>query len=1590
MKTQIPRVDEAVPGRHRAPITNRIRRYITAVLAVVVAFAGLTFAGPSSPASADGEAGAWVNGNGLYTLNNAATGGPTEVACIDAGRAAPSSSVNTVKANITAPKLAYLLYKYTPGKDATTKAAIGYLAHISAEVPHDNKNTPTAASAPVASRANQLTDEANKYAGPYTVKVVSTTNPTATSGTVKKTFTVVSKAGFGVAGVKVSFAGTGSAKSVSPASGTTSANGQIVVSYSLANSATGGVKATASGLAGTTVAMYSPKTAGSGYQRVVGKGGPSTAAASATATRPAVPNGQIRVSKVSKTSTGTLLAGAVIDIRKGSATGAVVKTVTTVTASAGVLVSLPPGVYYATERTAPSGYLKDAAAVKVTVTSGNTAAARLADSPKGKFSLVKVDKDTRARLAGVKFHAEKDGNTLVKFTTDGNGSYTSPFLDLPVGAGIKIVEDTPKAGYDGHNPVYVTLTRDGTGAGRVVVENTKTSVPRGKVSVIKTDEADGHRLAGAKFKVTSGGVTIATGTTDANGVWTSPALTTKKIGDKVVITETAAPEGYELDTTPHTVTITAAGTGTARITMTNGKKIEEQQIMIEKVSSITGARLGGVQFRIEIQQGGVGGFVSLTGGALAGTYVDGLYTTATSGVNLGRIRLEGSATNPVLETGDVVRATEIASAPGYLLPLDLADRVSTGTIGEDDHLTIRAVNSPKRTVEVTKVSAVDGKPLAGATLVACYQVGDRDLAEGEAAAQTPCAVPGGPLTDLAGAELDLSTWFSIGDLPVTGADGTTTTAASDWVRPGDRVLVAETAAPAGYSLSTVAAVTTVTPTGWDPECTNHTGVNPGEAEAFEGSVIACTFADQPKTKVTITKTVVDADGQVIPTVFPAGAKYRITTAAGDVLVAETPATGEDGLITLELEGLTEGQVLTFTETDSPLGAALDTTAFTGTVVATDDGTYVLEVAQADVLLEIGTTATDEASCGKTITPGGKIRDAVSYTGLVPGKEYTVNGTLQGVGVDGGVTDTGITATATFTPTTTDGIADVIFTLPADITPGTYVVFEKLLLDGKVIATHEVPESPEQTVFVPGIGTQATGPHGDKFLAPGEKITDTIGYTGLIPGVEHTATGELYTVVDGKAAGTGITAETTFTPETSAGQVKVTFTLPKTFPTGQTVVVYEDLTVAGKVIATHRNPTDEGQTVYVPEIRTQATDQTDGDKTVFPGGTVIDKVSYSGLHIGKTYTVTGELMEKVGTKQVHTGIFGKATFVAKTSAGSVDVAFKIPASFEIGRTLVAFETVSYEGRTIAIHADINDVDQTVYVPSVGTSAVDQADGDKFLTPGGTVVDTILYAGLTPGVEHTATGELMVVVDGKATGTGITGKTVFTPKKSSGSVQVKLTIPADFVPGKTLVVFEDITAVGKVVASHKDATDEGQTVYVPKVATNAADQADGDKIITPGGTVVDTVDYSGLKVGHEYTVTGELMAKGTNGTVTGTGITGKATFKATAPAGQVKVTFTLPATITPGGYVVYEDLLINGKVIADHRVPDSSEQSFEVPTPSGGGSGGGGGWIPTGNPVLLNSSAGSGSPVIGISMAVLGLLIAAAAVGFYRRTRTSSSS
>lgn len=78
---------------------------------------------------------------------------------------------------------------------------------------------------------------------------------------------------------------------------------------------------------------------------------------------------------------------------------------------------------------------------------------------------------------------------------------------------------------------------------------------------------------------------------------------------------------------------------------------------------------------------------------------------------------------------------------------------------------------------------------------------------------------------------------------------------------------------------------------------------------------------------------------------------------------------------------------------------------------------------------------------------------------------------------------------------------------------------------------------------------------------------------------------------------------------------------------------------------------------------------------------------------------------------------------------------------------------------------------------------------------------------------------------------------------------------------IVVFETLYTEGKEVGIHAEIGDEAQTVYLPKIRTHAKDgitKIDHTEAL-PKATIIDTVIYSSLLPGKEYTVTGTLMNK-----------------------------------------------------------------------------------------------------------------------------------
>ena len=491
----------------------------------------------------------------------------------------------------------------------------------------------------------------------------------------------------------------------------------------------------------------------------------------------------------------------------------------------------------------------------------------------------------------------------------------------------------------------------------------------------------------------------------------------------------------------------------------------------------------------------------------------------------------------------------------------------------------------------------------------------------------------------------------------------------------------------------------------------------------------------------------------------------------------------------------------------------------------------------DDQIEIGTTALDQETESHISKPDEKVTlvDTVEYEGLKKGQEYQLIGTLmdqrtgEPILIDGKL----VTAEKRFKAKKSSGTVTVTFTFDGVSLKGkTVVVFEELYQEDLKLAVHADLSDEDQTIHFPEIGTiakdEATG---ENFAHAGEKVTliDTVAYQNLLPGQEYQVVGTLMdketekpVEVDGKP----VTSETVFTPGNADGTVDVTFTFDGSGMKGKTVVVFESLLWKEKEIAVHADLSDEGQTIYFPEIGTTAKD-TETNSHVSKADeevTIVDTVSYQNLVPGKEYKVSGVLMDKeTGEELLVDGknVTAETVFTPEKSEGTVELTFVFDGSALEGKTLVVFETLTYQEKEAATHTDIEDQEQSIYFPQIHTTAKDGTDGDQEVTESEkmTVVDTVAYENLETGKQYKVAGVLMDKTTGKELliqDEQVTAETVFEAKEAKGTVDVTFTFDGTGLAGKELVVFEKLYLVseeGEIeVTAHEDLEDQGQTVKV----------------------------------------------------------------------------------------------------------------------------------------------------------------------------------
>lgn len=370
----------------------------------------------------------------------------------------------------------------------------------------------------------------------------------------------------------------------------------------------------------------------------------------------------------------------------------------------------PEKTIIVTEIEAPAGYIIDGQAQTIDIKSGKVVSITFKNAPKGELVIEKTDAATGKLLSGAEFIIRKSDGTEVG--ADGN-----IHNDLTIESGTLSSDSHFVTGGDGRiiikglTPGNYTITEVKAPDGYLIGKNASRTIqitagdtqtitfanPSTCSLLIKkvcTENPD-KMLEGAVFDVRYADGTVVG---DSNGVFTTGAdgtilITGLEANKAIVVTETKAPDGFAIDTTPQTIT-TQAGK-VVQLTFANAPY---GKIIIEKRDSKTNELLPGAEFRVttaagcEVGQNGVIGDTNLTSNGIFTTGADGKITIAN------------------VRPGNYV-ITEIKAPDGYLID----DPTRTITVTSGDTQTIVFKDTKPGGLIIEKRDSVTKEPLAGAT-----------------------------------------------------------------------------------------------------------------------------------------------------------------------------------------------------------------------------------------------------------------------------------------------------------------------------------------------------------------------------------------------------------------------------------------------------------------------------------------------------------------------------------------------------------------------------------------------------------------------------------------------------------------------------------------------------------------------------------------------------------------------------------------------------------------------------------------------------------------------------------------------------------
>ena len=673
---------------------------------------------------------------------------------------------------------------------------------------------------------------------------------------------------------------------------------------------------------------------------------------------------------------------------------------------------------------------------------------------------------------------------------------------------------------------------------------------------------------------------------------------------------------------------------------------------------------------------------------------------------------------------------------------------------------------------------------------------------------------------------------------------------------------------------------------------------------------------------------------------------------------------------IELYGLSVGKTYRFIEVKQPEGYLMPQghEAYVDFTVADDNSVYEFELVNEKIPQLKSKALFDTGIKEATADDNVKLVDHFWASDLLPNKTYTFSN-IKLHAEDGSVV-----ATANEVTFTTDSVTaefDAIFNFhSALLKAGKYTVTGELHRNDRPVTTKvqtmEDLNDWDETIVKVEIGTFAS----DKTKSSEHvhfmmndvagTVVDRVDYVSAIGGTKYDVIAKLVDEQGNVVSEVKTNYTIPSTEKTVSGSFNVEIPVDATKWNGHTLTVFEYIYHDGTLIAKHDSLIDADQHVYIPEVKTVAsetvvTNENDKENYWFE---LTDTVYYNHLPSNTAMVATLTVMDKTTGKALvdENGNTYTTTYDFTTDLsgeGSFDITIKIPYSLVEGKTFSVFEGIKTKsGLDIAHHYEWDDNDQTVHFPKIRTegwfvnTVGDNEIRSKHVLSGTDtikVLDEVKIWNTEVGETYTVTGSIELVdANGNVSTLATSNPTQHTVVSGEEdyfvmAVEFNNVVTAEFTKldeGAILVITENIYYNNRLIGRHYQLTDAKQTLRSPDYYTDATDRSDSDKYIFNDGTqyVIDHFTYTDVTPGVKQKVVTYLVDQFGNEILDPNGKRYEVIteFTPDSTRGEFDILIAFDAKYLEGQIItVFEDIYEGDVLIGVHHDLSQERQTVYVP-------------------------------------------------------------